>query len=296
MTNRPRMSPMDQPGRSQLDWELMARYVVGECTPEEAALVQRQLQEHSEDARIIAAIAERTATLRATPPADLDVEGALAKVHAARMAEGNAVRVLPFKRNRWLAPSIGVLAAAAAFVAMAVIIPRFKNESSSDTASAPSAGRVYATAVGQRDSMLLSDGTTVIMGPDTRLTLSADYNRTNRIVELQGVAFFNVRHDPSIPFTVHDGSAVVQDVGTVFAVSDEGDGTVTVAVLEGVVQLGAQQGTPVEIRAGDRAVINPKGDARVAYGAMTDSDLAWMHGRLEFRDAPLTKVAADLKR
>src|SRR5579859_949091 len=159
MTNRPRMSPTDQPGNPQLDWELMARYVVGECTPEEAAKVQRQLQQHSEDARIIAAIAERTLKLR-DKPMDVDVEGALAKVHAL-MAEGNATRVLPFKRNRWVVPSISVLAAAAALVAVALLIPRVKNSASTSTSAAPATPKVYATTFGQRDSVLLSDSTAV---------------------------------------------------------------------------------------------------------------------------------------
>src|SRR5579872_5396080 len=122
MANQPRPNPTD-PDDSQINWELMARYVVGECTPEEAAKVQAQLQQHSEDARVIAAIGERAARLRTPISTDIDVEGALAKVHA-RMATADETRVLPFRRNRWTTASIGILAAAAAVIAVMVILPR----------------------------------------------------------------------------------------------------------------------------------------------------------------------------
>lgn len=274
----------------------MARYVVGECTPEEAAEVQAQLQQHSEDARLIAAIAERT-NLRLPAPADLDVEGALAKVHA-RIASGDPSRALPFRRHRWVVPSIGILAAAAAIVVI-MILPRRNNPTSSNTvAEASGYSRVYATATGKRDSVLLADSTAVVLGPGSRLVVPPDYNRTTRSVRLRGVAFFDVRHDAAKPFTVHVDDVEIQDVGTAFSVSDESDGSVDVAVAEGAVQLdrgsAPQQGGPVAIRAGQRGVIAPSGKTRIE--AMSNSDLAWMHGKLEFRDAPLTKVSADLKR
>src|SRR5262249_789825 len=97
--------------------------------------------------------------------------------------------------------------------------------------------RTYATAVGKRDSIQLSDGSRVILGPDSRLTIRSDYGAKTRAVELVGDAYFDVRHDADKPFSVRVGRALVEDIGTTFAVESDAGDTTTVAVISGSVRL-----------------------------------------------------------
>ena len=73
---------------------------------------------------------------------------------------------------------------------------------------------------------MLADGSRVVLGPDSRLTVPADFGSGARAVELEGDGYFDVRHDAAKPFAVRVGQALVEDVGTTFRVeSDDGNAT-----------------------------------------------------------------------
>ena len=96
---------------------------------------------------------------------------------------------------------------------------------------------MYTTAVGQRDSVRLPDGTRVVLGPGSRLAVDQGYGTSHREVGLRGEAYFDAQHGGAHPFVVRAGNATVRDVGTVFAIhSDPGDG-VRVVVASGAVVL-----------------------------------------------------------
>jgi transmembrane sensor len=50
------------------------------------------------------------------------------------------------------------------------------------------------------------------------------------------------------------------------------------------------------LRARDRATVNPGGLVQIERSVVSDDDLAWVQGRLVFRDAPLIQVGAELYR
>jgi transmembrane sensor len=50
------------------------------------------------------------------------------------------------------------------------------------------------------------------------------------------------------------------------------------------------------LNARDRATVDTKGIVAIERSAVSDDDLAWVQGRLVFRDAPLVLVGAELYR
>jgi transmembrane sensor len=235
-------------------------------------------------------------------PAGLDVEGALRQVHA-RM-HGPIVRPLAAGRSgvtgartspAWLRVALGV--AATLVIGAGVTLWR-QNLSMGGRAVAVSAERVFATAIGKRDSTQLPDGSRVLLGPGSRLTIAAGFAEGRREVVLIGDAHFDVQHDSAHPFAVRALDAVISDVGTAFAVhGDRGDG-VLVSVSSGAVELkpSSRATDGVLLRAGDLGVVGPDGAVTVQRGGASAEDTAWTQGRLVFRDAPLAKVRADLRR
>jgi transmembrane sensor len=177
---------------------------------------------------------------------------------------------------------------------------RHESASVTQLASCVSAGQVVATAVGARDSIRLPDGTAVLLGPASRLTLSASYGRGGREVSLDGIARFAVQHDSSAPFVVRAGAAIVRDVGTVFMVRASGDSRqpATVAVTEGAVSLASDRAraTPVRLGAGDRGELRADGEVVAQRGSVGDGDFAWTRGILDFNDAPMAQVRDELQR
>jgi ferric-dicitrate binding protein FerR (iron transport regulator) len=73
----------------------------------------------------------------------------------------------------------------------------------------------------------------------------------------------------------------------------------SVAVVTGSVRLRSGDSKPaagVVLEAGDRGSLDLAGKANVERGAVRPEDTAWVNGRLAFRDAPLSRIAAELQR
>jgi transmembrane sensor len=160
-----------------------------------------------------------------------------------------------------------------------------------------SGARTFATAIGERRQFRLADGTEVVLGPASRIVV--DPNSGGRALTLDGDGYFDVVHDTSHPFTVKAGTVTIQDVGTSFAIQSDDSAGIRVAVHSGSVAVGAREtdGSPKAVlRARDRATVNPGGLVAVERSVVSDEDLAWVQGRLVFRDAPLIQVGAELYR
>jgi transmembrane sensor len=283
------------------DWEAIARYFAGESSAAEGEAVRRWLDAHPDQAAALNALNDATGHLdRATPPG-LDVEAALRRVTERRDAtdvislEMRPTRpVVPASApRRW--PRFVVPATAAAGLALAAGLlwhsPRIPGY------RPPSVAQVVATSVGQRDSIRLPDGTRVVLAPESRLTVTAGYGGNVREVELRGEAYFDVLHDEARPFVVRAGAATIRDLGTTFTVRAAGDQRVRVAVTSGLVSLSPARATgdSVVLRPGDAGTFED-GRTVVDRGGAAEADTAWTRGRLVFREAPITRVRAELRR
>ena len=276
------------------DWEAIARFLAGESRPEEASVIEQWLDANPRDRELV----ERLNVEATIEPADVDIEAALARVHA-RMAEPSRPRVLsmpPARRPLW--QPLGVIGLLAAAAVVGVIVTRQAGKGPDQGAQATLA-RTYTTGVGQRDSVRLADGTRVVLGPDSRLTVPADYGTGRRSVELRGDGYFDVVHDPAKPFAVRVGQAVVEDIGTTFSIESDDASATSVSVVAGSVRLRQAQSEPtsgVVLAAGDRGSIDEAGQASARQHVVSDEDVAWTRGQLIFRDAPLSRVANELRR
>lgn len=250
-----------------LDWDKLGRYLAGEASPDEAAAMRRWLEEHPSDARVVAALDTATKGLA---PERIDVEAALRRVKTRARA-----------RSLWRYVSFAV--AATVVLAAGLLVTRRNVE------RAATVRHVYLTEVGGRDSVTLTDGSWVVLGPASRLVVRG------RDVEVTGEAYFSVVHDSERPFTVRAGGAVIRDIGTRFTVHSDSAEAVRVVVSEGAVHL-AHASDSVTLGQGDVGELVPGGRVQARRGAATDDDLAWTHGHLVFRDASMGEVAADLRR
>ncbi|HEY6219661.1 MAG TPA: FecR domain-containing protein [Gemmatimonadaceae bacterium] len=279
------------------DWEAVARYLAGESPTAEREAIQAWLAQHPDESRVIAGL-DQTLDRLTLNPADLagiDVEGALARVNARRAEQVQKPmgRTLEFRsrRSAW----IPMIAAAAILIIAVTYVLRARPEAASP---AGIAARTFTTSVGGRDSLRLPDGTTVILGPDSRLTLAANYGTAERRLTLRGEAYFDVVHDVAHPFTIVANGAVIRDVGTSFGVHADSTGDVRVTVKSGSVELArATDSTATTVlAAGDVGTVPATGAVVTQRGALTDDDLAWTKGTLVFRDATIAEVRDDLKR
>lgn len=282
------------------DWDALARFLAGESSPDEAARVERWLDANPRDRELVQGLNAAVVL----EPASVDVEAALRHVHA-RLDEAPVAPRLTLERGRGTPANANstsprrkvyvMTLVAAAAAAVAVVTLR------SSPTSVPSntvTVRQYATAIGRRDSIVLADGSRVILGPASVLTVRSDYGVSTRSVELEGDGYFDVRHDSTKAFAVRVGQAIVEDIGTTFTIESDAGDTTNVSVMSGSVRLRASGSTPTAgkvLTAGDRGSLAPGGQVRAYPHTVTD-DAAWTTGRLVFRDASLTRVAGELRR
>ena len=285
-------------GNAQVDWEVLARFLAGESPAEEADAVRAWLAQAPARHDVLSAL-DTTLHRVAVPPADLDVEAALRGVHA-RMDQPETP-VTPFRapvrpaaapapRRTVPAPWLRAAAAIVLLLGVGWFAWRMMGPGASSSLVA------YTTGIGERDTVRLRDGTTVILGPASRLAVAEGYGRRSREVHLRGEALFDVRHDDARPFTVHAGQAWVRDIGTTFSVTADSAAGVRVVVTQGAVALRAAdepEDSEVVLQRGDRGTLAA---GRIRTERATEDDVAWTRGRLVFRDAPFPQVAADLRR
>ena len=266
---------------------LLARYLAGECSAAEI----RDIEQWAELSAVNRA---RLDQLRAVWTARVpesgrkwDVEGIWARVRPARRAFGVTLQATPHRRA-------SALAAAAILVVLlggAAVMLKW-------THPAPPM-REYVTGRGQRITMQLADGSQLILAPQSRLQIPAEFapGRQAREVVLNGEAFFTVTHDAQHPFRVRTGSAVVEDIGTRFDLrAYPEDSTVSVAVADGAVALGRAKAEGVVVRAGEVGTLAPNGLVATRDGGSLAEFLSWTDGRLHFTNAPLPDVLQTLGR
>jgi ferric-dicitrate binding protein FerR (iron transport regulator) len=155
--------------------------------------------------------------------------------------------------------------------------------------------REYRTSGGQRETVLLPDGSQFTLAPSSRLRLSLLYGRRRREVTLDGEGLFTVVSDPDQPFVVRAANAELSAVGGEAAGFDvrsfPGDSVVTIAVVDGHVALPS-----ISLAPGDLATVSGSNTIVVAPHADVATWTGWTAGRLEFRGVPLASVLVDLSR
>ncbi|OLE61892.1 MAG: hypothetical protein AUG74_14890, partial [Bacteroidetes bacterium 13_1_20CM_4_60_6] len=160
--------------------------------------------------------------------------------------------------------------------------------------------REYATLPGQRSQLTLLDGTSVLLSVDSRLRLPRDYGVRERAVELEGEAYFVVRHDATRPFVVRTARGTTEDLGTQFDVRAYREEHLQVVVAEGRVVLRpaarTRTASPLTLHPRERGVIDAGGTVTRTRGIPVARYVSWTRGVLWFHEAPLSGVIAQLGR
>jgi transmembrane sensor len=153
---------------------------------------------------------------------------------------------------------------------------------------------LYATGAGEVRRVTLADGSVLDLSPQTRVRVHFTTNERRLTLE-SGEALFSVAHNKARPFIVSAGGGDIRAVGTRFDVHRGPEG-VTVAVLEGVVEV-ARQKTPERavLKVGDQAVYDGPKLTRAKLSDPARAD-AWRRGYLEYHNETLERVLADANR
>jgi len=153
----------------------------------------------------------------------------------------------------------------------------------------------YATRNGETKTILLPDGSTVILNANSSLTFRDWTRQAARVVELEGEAYFSVTHkaDHQKFIVETDDNLRVEVLGTTFTVA-KGKEKTQVVLNSGKVALYTNKTEkPLLMKPGELVEVpRSKADKLVHRRVRADVYSAWKDNRFLFDNTPLADVAA----
>jgi len=175
----------------------------------------------------------------------------------------------------------------------------------------PDVGRMaLTTPKGGTYQLTLPDGTNVWLNAASTLRYPARFTGGERVVELEGEAYFDVTHqraatgsNGNIPFRVISQGQTVEVLGTQFNIAAYADeGAVRTTLVKGAVKVVSDGGSasapqspqPVTLRPGQQSVVTASGTQVNAVDVSTFT--AWKDGLFSFKETEMREAMKQLAR
>jgi ferric-dicitrate binding protein FerR (iron transport regulator) len=286
----------------EVDRQLLFAYLEGNCSRDQLLQIREYLHDEAYRDSLNQFMEEEWENLnrRQFPPLP-GMEDKYRKFSTAYIAPRNRT-TLPVRVIRRMATIAATLLLGA--VGVWLLLSRLASRQAHDATERLS----WHNEPGQHREILLPDSTRVYLGPAGTLRYWQNDDRS-RLVQLEGEAYFVVRHDPRRPFTVVTGALSTRDIGTEFNIRYyPGEPTIAIAVASGKVQV---LHTPAA--ASSAAIPEPAPLAALTAGQLLQYDSltqrsgitdvsnpsvigAWRKGILSFRRQRLQEVTDELQR
>jgi len=240
---------------------LIAAFLKGEATPDEAMKVQSFLDISAENRRYFREMEKVMEVTHATPVFNSENKEAVwKKVTSETGKQPGRIISLNVKKMIYAAAAMLVISLSVLF-----LIPNETNQLIVGNQKVPQTNKTkQAVLMASLDTTVkLSDQTTIYLKAGSKLELSPGYNLKKRALKLKGSAEFHVIHNEKKPFVLAVEKLKIVDLGTIFRVVSAAD-TVKIIVDEGKVELRLNNQL-IKMAAGDSAFYVIKSDFIARY-------------------------------
>jgi transmembrane sensor len=142
----------------------------------------------------------------------------------------------------------------------------------------------------------LSDGSQLVLNTATTLIFPERFIGNERKVELvNGEVYFEVVHDPKMPFRVINHHIVTEDLGTHFNISAYDGEPMVTTLLKGSVKV-ATISKSIILKPGQQSLINSKSLDIMVKDADTEEAVAWKEGLFIFNGENLAGIMRQVSR
>lgn len=266
---------------------LIAAFLKGEASPDEALRLQAFIDESAENKRYFQQMEKLMAVTHSTPVFDESGKAAVWQKIASETEQKKPGKLISLnvKRLFYAAAAMLVIALSTLF-----LLPKDKNQQMVRHQKIPKNDSIEQAllAANSDTTVNLSDLTTVHLKAGSKLELSPDYNLKKRSLKLKGSAEFHVIHNEKKPFVLSVERLKIVDLGTIFRVVSAAD-TVKIIVDEGKVELRLNNQL-IKMAAGDSAFYVIKTDFISRY----DTKKERKNKVFEFDGTSLNEVVAIL--
>lgn len=148
---------------------------------------------------------------------------------------------------------------------------------------------------GSKTCIELPDGSLVWLNAGSKLRYSTRFNADNRVVELDGEGYFDVRHQNGKTFVVKTQACDVTVKGTRFDVSAYSDDpTTAVSLMQGSVQVNSSS-DELTIRPEEKVVVD-KTSGKISKAVYAATANTWIDNNLDFEAITLSELTRILAR
>ncbi len=166
------------------------------------------------------------------------------------------------------------------------------------TGIADSGIQKYSATKGSVSTIELADGTKIWLNSGSELTYREDHQTKQRLAELHGEGFFEVKHREDFPMLIKAGQIIVRDLGTTFNIKAyPEENIVETSLVEGKADILSNSGNSlVELKPGESAVYHSD-DRKITITPFQSNVLsAWRDGKFVIRDQRLEDIFAEIGR
>ena len=162
--------------------------------------------------------------------------------------------------------------------------------------------KTISSAKGELKNIVLADGTKILLAPASQLHYPVSFTSDKREVDLDGEAYFEVKHDNEHQFIVHTINADIEVLGTIFNVKAYSDSYSSSTVLvNGKVKLqfkdsNRERGDDCVLFPSQKAVYDRRNEKFSVHKVNLKHELAWRDRRLSFKNDNFTDVMKSIER
>lgn len=291
-----------------MDLRLLEKFFNKQCTPEEVAEVLRWFNDKDKKSHTLSAIEDEWQHFENadSPRQTKDVNARLENIHhhlLNREVVSQAASSRTVETRKSVFKNIGFGFRVAAIVILAVLAAvSLQHTFPSDATVEQVAYVTKSNLAGQKTTIFLEDGSKVTLNAASTLTYPEHFTgTTERRLQLQGEAFFEVAEDTNRPFTVVAKGMATTALGTSFNIrAYEDENSISIALATGKVKVESSEASahaevyqllPGELLTYDMALANYKKER-----FDPKAQLAWKDGIIYFHDASFEQVIDELSR
>lgn len=161
----------------------------------------------------------------------------------------------------------------------------------------PRVPMLTVTAGASKQTFLLPDSSKVHLNAGSSLSFPEAFSTSERVVKLNGEAYFEVTHDEQRPFIVQSAMLTTRVLGTRFVVSNYPQELPTVTVVSGKVKVtGSSEETPVILTADQQAFTDMNGKGLKSKSVHATDFLSWTYEKIDLDHANIEAVIAVLSK
>ena len=281
--------------QQHIEEQVLIRYCAGQATEQECEVVEAWLAqsvEHEQLLKQLMSLSWNADLLRVAPQVDADK----AWRQAGRRLKGETISQ---PRRIWkIFQSVAAILILPLIVTFGIL---YYHDHAEQPAEESDRLVEVCTNPGMTTHFALPDGSLVHLNSESVLRYPATFAKSERHVELNGEAYFEVESDPEHPFVVKTPHETqVEVVGTTFNLEAFGsEPKVQATLLTGKISFAYAQGTTtrvVELKPGHKLIYDVEGSKTCVLATNGQAETAWKDGKIIFNATPLPEALRMLEK